>query len=71
MNTYIEKPNTIQLSELSDNKFALSPFNYRKVTAKNTNLKTAGSLLDDISKGFEPGDDNYIEFSDNYFIRIG
>ncbi len=70
MKTYIGKPNTIHLSDFPKNEFALSPFNYRTVTSKNTNLKTVRSLLEAVSKGFEPGSDSYIGFSDNYFIRI-
>jgi len=71
MRTYIKKPDVICFSSFSKNEFALSPFNYRSIISKNTNLKTVGNLLESVSKGFEPGSDSYIEFSDNYFIRIG
>jgi restriction endonuclease S subunit len=70
MYNYITKPNKLRISQIRANEFALSPFNYRKVISQNTNVKLVSELLLSNDKGFEPGSKNYINFSNNFFIRI-
>lgn len=71
MNSYIFKPKIINSTIFKENEFALSPFNYRETKFKNKNSFSMGELLsENLIKGFEPGTKSYINFSDNYFIRI-
>lgn len=70
MFNYIKKPNSLVISQIRNNEFALSPFNYRKVIGKNKNIKLISDLLLSNDKGFEPGSKSYINFSKNHFIRI-
>lgn len=68
--SYILKNSCIKKSEiLSINSF--SPFSFRKVYCPNKNTLTLNSLLSINKKGFEPGSDSYIKFTENYFVRIG
>lgn len=70
MFNYISKPNKLKISQVRNKEFALSPFNHRKVICKNDNFKFVSELLLSNDKGFEPGSKNYINFSNNHFIRI-
>lgn len=70
MRSYIFKDSSIKKSDIfSKNSF--SPFSYRKVYCPNKNTKTINSLLTSNKKGFEPGSDSYINFTENHFVRIG
>lgn len=64
---YTVKPNSVKINK--DN-YALSPYSYRFIDFKNTNFLTVWELLIDKIKWFEPWSDKYIEFWNNYFIRI-
>lgn len=70
MKSYIHKPLTTKKNSLFNSK-SLSPYSYRMINYKNTNIEVLQNLLVENKKGFEPGSDNYISFSENYFIRIG
>lgn len=70
MKSYIHKPLTTKKNSLFNSK-SLSPYSYRMINYKNTNVEVLQNLLVENKKGFEPGSDNYISFSENYFIRIG
>lgn len=69
MKTYIEKPNFIKISQVREKK-SLSSFSYRNIIFKNKNIKKLKDLLIENKKWFEPWSDNYINFSENYFVRI-
>lgn len=70
MKNYIDKPLSTSKNNLLKNK-SLSPYNYRTIKYKNNNIKVLKELLQDNKKGHEPGSNNYIKVSSNYFIRIG
>ena len=72
MQSYIVKPTIIKKSQILEKENSFSSFSYRFVSFKNKNVIPLGSsdiLLENI-KGFEPGSKEYINFSENYFIRI-
>ncbi len=66
---YIEKSLSIKKSDLFIKK-SLSAYSYRKIRHKNMNFIYLEQLLSENKKGYEPGSDKYIKFSNNYFIRI-
>lgn len=72
MNSYILKPKSVRKSEIENKEYSLSGFSFRKINHKNSNiflLKDENILSKNI-KGFESGSAEYINFSDNYFVRI-
>lgn len=72
MKSYIIKPKSVKKSEILRNEYSFSGFSYRFVESKNKNYFLLGSneILDKNVKGFEPGSKEYIDFSENYFVRI-
>lgn len=72
MKSYIIKPKSVKKSEMLRNEYSFSGFSYRFVESKNKNYFLLGSneILDKNVKGFEPGSKEYIDFSENYFVRI-
>lgn len=72
MKSYIIKPKSVKKSEILRNEYSFSGFSYRFVESKNKNYFPLGSneILDKNVKGFEPGSKEYIDFSENYFVRI-
>lgn len=73
---YITKPKAIKKSDILNKEAIFSSFSYRYVNIKNENFLTLESRIDEKKflikneKGFEPGSAEYIDFSENYFIRI-
>ena len=70
MKNYINKPLSTSKNNLFKTK-SLSPYGHREIICKNKNIEILENLLDTNKKGHEPGSDKYINFSKNYFIRIG
>jgi type I restriction enzyme S subunit len=70
MKTYITKPKSIRKSQILGKEFSLSGFSFRMVEFRNSNIKKLETLLVENKKGFEAGSDEYINFSENYFVRI-
>jgi type I restriction enzyme S subunit len=72
MKSYIIKPKSVKSSELVEREYSFSGFSYRFVKSENKNifLLGDGAVLEKNIKGFEPGSKEYIDFSENHFIRI-
>jgi len=70
MSKYTNKPNQVNANSLHKNRFSLSPQSYREVLIPSVNYKYLKELINLKTKGFEPGSSDYIEFGNNYFIRI-
>lgn len=72
MKSYIAKPKSIRKNNILSKEHSLSSFSYKTIRSKNKNIFTLGdkNILVKNIKGFEPGSKEYIDFSDNYFIRI-
>lgn len=72
MMNYTTKPTSVKRSQIIKNEFSFSSFSYRSVAFKNKNVILLGNaeILSKNVKGFEPGSEEYINFSENYFIRI-
>lgn len=73
MASYIIVPRTLNIKEIKDKDFALSPSLFTRVEIKNKNVKAVRNLLDrDLNskdKGFEVGSKAYISKSKYFFIR--
>ncbi len=72
MKSYILKPKFVRKSEIESKEYSLSGFSFRKINNKNDNiffLKDENILSKNI-KGFESGSAEYINFSNNCFVRI-
>lgn len=72
MKSYIIKPKSIRKNNIIQKEYSLSGFSFRGVKHKNNNFLILGdeSILEKNIKGFESGSAEYIDFSDNYFVRI-
>ncbi|MBF7090199.1 hypothetical protein IUY40_01405 [Flavobacterium sp. ALJ2] len=70
MNNYIVKNKSIKKTEIVV-KNSFSAFSFRKILCPNPNTRTLKSLIESSVKGFEPGSNSYIKFTDNFFVRIG
>ena len=72
MASYIVKPKSVRKSQIFEKEFSLSGFAFRYVNHKNQNYQLLGDeqILAKNIKGFEPGSKEYVDFSENYFIRI-
>ena len=72
MASYILKPKSVRKSQILEKEFSLSGFAFRYVNHKNQNYQLLGDeqILAKNIKGFEPGSKGYIDFSENYFVRI-
>jgi len=71
--SYVIVPKTLNINEIENKGFALSPSLFRRVKIKNQNVKKIRNLLDrnlkPKDKGFEVGSKSYIYNSDYFFIR--
>lgn len=68
--SYIEKPTTVNISELSNHRFSLCPKDYRYFDMPKNNIKPLKQFL--VSKeqaGKEIGSESYINFSHYRFLR--
>lgn len=70
MKDYIEKKSTVRRNEFVERK-SFSPHNYRSIHFVNKNVFPLSEFLEENQKGFEPGSNSYIKFTENHFIRIG
>lgn len=70
MISYIAPLKIVKKNDIIIRGHSLSSTSFKEVKFKNNNFLLLGSLLDDKTKGFEPGREEYITFSENNFIRI-
>ncbi|MCK5449962.1 hypothetical protein KAI32_03790, partial [Candidatus Pacearchaeota archaeon] len=70
MKNYILNKKSINISEILASDNSLSAFSFRVVPLKNDNFLPLKNLLIENKKGFEPGRKKYINFTENYFVRI-
>ena len=70
--TYITKPKTIKKSDIENKEFSfsISSFRYIKFINKNYKFLWDNEILKENIKWFEPWSSEYIDFWNNYFIRI-
>ncbi|AEA33800.1 restriction endonuclease subunit S [Hippea maritima] len=71
MTSYVVVPKTLNISEIENKGFALSPSLFRRVEIKNQNVKTVSGLLtQEPIAGKEVGSNSYIDIETGYkFIR--
>ncbi len=73
MASYVVVPKTLNINEIENKGFALSPSLFKSVEIKNQNVKKVKDLLDRAlkpkDKGFEVGSKSYIYNSKYFFIR--
>jgi hypothetical protein len=71
MASYIVNPKSVRKSQILEKEFSLSGFAFRYVNHKNQNYLLLGDeqILAKSIRGFEPGSKEYINFSENYFVR--
>lgn len=70
MDNYIIKNKSVKKSDLISKK-SFSAFSFRKVFCSNKNVFILDNYIESNLKGYEPGSDAYIKFTNNYFVRIG
>jgi len=70
MISYVAPLKVVKKNDVLLRKNSLSASSFKEVKVKNKNFQVMGELLEDKTKGFEPGSDEYIKFSQNKFIRI-
>lgn len=73
MASYVIVPKTLNIKEIKNKGFALSPSLFKRVKIKNPNIKKVKELLDrelkPKDKGLEVGSNSYIYNSKHFFIR--
>ena len=67
---YTTEPYDYHSEEIKERLFSFSPQSHRKIVVPYVNFKSLMSLINNKLKGFEPGSSDYINFGDQYFIRI-
>lgn len=70
MVSYIKSLKNVKIGEVVKRRNSLSASSFKDVNVKNKNFLKLGVLLTEKTKGFEPGSEEYINFSNNYFLRI-
>lgn len=70
MKSYILKPKSVKITQIKEKEFSLSSFSFNSINYKNKNIKLLSQICIENKKWFEPWSSEYIEFSENYFIRI-
>ncbi|TGZ98079.1 hypothetical protein [Rodentibacter pneumotropicus] len=69
----IIKLNKLTLSKIKNNKYSMSPLNYREIGIKSTKQSKICSLLSDSDskfvRGYETGSNCYVKNSNLAFIR--
>lgn len=70
MKSYILKPKSVKITQIKEKEFSLSSFSFNSINYKNKNIKLLSQICIENKKWFEPWSSEYINFSENYFIRI-
>lgn len=70
MSSFVQNPSSIRRSDLIREGNSFSVYQHKIVPCPNKNTKTVKQLLKRKINGFEPGSEEYVNFSDNYFVRI-
>lgn len=71
MNSYFIPLKMVKKNDVLNRKNSLSASSFKEINVLNKNFEILGELLEGKAiKGFEPGSDQYIGFSENNFIRI-
>ena len=68
--TYTTEPYDYHTEEIKERLFSFSPQSHRQIVIPFVPYKSLLSLINSKVKGFEPGSADYIDFGDQYFIRI-
>lgn len=67
---YTSIPASIKTGQLSKRKYSFSPASYKTLLFSSSEYTPLGQLIEENVKGFEPGSSEYINATDNFFLRI-